>query len=123
MFDIASGELLLVALVALLVIGPKDLPRVLRVVGNWVGKARGVANQFRAGFDEMVRQSELEELEKKWAAENARIMAEHPAPEAEAERYDSAPPPEMTPLPEAPTAAPKAKKAPAKRPRKKAASE
>jgi sec-independent protein translocase protein TatB len=94
LFDIASGELLLVALVALLVIGPKDLPRVLRLVGNWVGKARKVAAQFRSGFDEMVRESELQELEKKWAEENARIMAEHPP-----QIYDSEPPPEMTPLP------------------------
>ncbi len=78
MFDIASTELLLVMLVALLVIGPKDLPKVLRVVGKWVGKARGVAAQFRSGFDEMVRQSELEEMEKKWQAENDRIMREHP---------------------------------------------
>ena len=66
MFDIASSELLLVVLVALLVIGPKDLPKALRVVGKWVGKARGVAAHFRSGFDEMVRQSELEELEKKF---------------------------------------------------------
>jgi sec-independent protein translocase protein TatB len=79
MFDIASSELLLVVLVALLVIGPKDLPKALRVVGKWVGKARGVAAHFRSGFDEMVRQSELEELEKKWKAENERIMREHPA--------------------------------------------
>jgi sec-independent protein translocase protein TatB len=79
MFDIASSELLLVVLVALLVIGPKDLPKALRVVGKWVGKARGVAAHFRSGFDEMVRQSEIEELEKKWKAENERIMREHPA--------------------------------------------
>ena len=68
-----------VALVALLVIGPKDLPRAMRVVGYWVGKARGVSRQFRAGFDQMVREAELEEMEKKWAAENERIMREHPA--------------------------------------------
>ena len=79
MFDISSSELLLVVLVALLVIGPKDLPKALRVVGKWVGKARGVAAHFRSGFDEMVRQSEIEELEKKWKAENERIMREHPA--------------------------------------------
>lgn len=79
MFDIASSELLLVVLVALIVIGPKDLPKALRVVGKWVGKARGVAAHFRSGFDEMVRQSELEELEKKWKAENERIMQAHPA--------------------------------------------
>jgi sec-independent protein translocase protein TatB len=78
MFDVAPTELLLVAAVALIVIGPKDLPKVMRVVGNWVGKARGVARQFRSGFDEMVRESELAELEKKWAEENAKIMAEHP---------------------------------------------
>lgn len=79
MFDIASSELMLVVLVALLVIGPKDLPKVLRVVGKWVGKARGVAAHFRSGFDEMIRQSELEELEKKWKEENERIMKAHPA--------------------------------------------
>ena len=82
MLDIAPSELLLVALVALVVIGPKDLPRVMRTVGHWVGRARGMARHFLAGFDEMVRQSELEEMERKWASENARIMAEHP-PEGE----------------------------------------
>ena len=91
MFDIASSELLLVALVALLVIGPKDLPRVLRYVGNWIGKARKVAAQFRNGFDEMVRESELADLEKKWASENERIMRDHPP-----EKYDSLPPPPVT---------------------------
>ena len=92
MFDIASSELLLVVLVALLVIGPKDLPKALRVVGKWVGKARGVAAHFRSGFDEMVRQSEIEELEKKWKAENERIMREHPAdPRAEVLGDDAAP--------------------------------
>jgi sec-independent protein translocase protein TatB len=78
MFDIAPTELLLVAVVALLVIGPKDLPRAMRVVGYWVGKARGVARQFRSGFDTMVREAELAEMEKQWKAENERIMREHP---------------------------------------------
>lgn len=77
MFDIAPSELLLVAVVALVVIGPKDLPRVMRFVGQWVAKARGVARHFRSGIDEMIRQAELEEMEKKWAAENERIMREH----------------------------------------------
>ncbi|WP_240653289.1 Sec-independent protein translocase protein TatB [Sphingomonas crocodyli] len=79
MFDIAPTELLLVAVVALVVIGPKDLPRAMRFVGQWVAKARGVARHFRSGIDEMIRQAELEEMEKKWAAENERIMREHPA--------------------------------------------
>lgn len=94
MLDVAPTELLLVALVALVVIGPKDLPKVMRVVGHWVGKARGMARHFRSGFDEMVRQSELEEMEKKWAAENARIMAEHPAEAHEATVTSLPAPPE-----------------------------
>ena len=79
MFDIAPAEFILFALVALIVIGPKDLPKAMRVVGRFVGKARGMAGQFRSGFDAMVREAELEEMEKKWKAENARIMAEHSA--------------------------------------------
>ncbi len=78
MLDIAPSELLLVAFVALVVIGPKDLPKAMRVVGYWVGKIRGVGRQFRQGFDTMVREAELEEMEKRWAAENERIMREHP---------------------------------------------
>lgn len=78
MFDIAPTELLLVALVALVIIGPKDLPRAMRFVGQWVARARGVARHFRTGIDEMIRQAELEEMEKKWKAENDRIMSEHP---------------------------------------------
>ena len=91
MFDIAPSEFLLVAFVALVVIGPKDLPKAMRVVGYWVGKARGVARSFRQGFDNMVREAELEEMEKRWAAENARIMAEHPA-SSEAESVAAAEP-------------------------------
>ncbi len=78
MFDIAPTELLIVALVALVVIGPKDLPRVLRTVGQWVGRARGMARHFRSGIDTMIREAELEEMEKKWREENDRIMRDHP---------------------------------------------
>jgi sec-independent protein translocase protein TatB len=84
MFDVAPTELLLVAVVALVVIGPKDLPRAMRIVGNWVGKARGMARHFRSGFDNMMREAELEEMEKKWKEENARIMAANPTPALEA---------------------------------------
>lgn len=83
MFDVAPTELLLCAIVALLVIGPKDLPRAMRTVGQFVARVRGVARQFRSGFDEMVRQAELDEMEKAWARENARIMREHPPEEAD----------------------------------------
>ncbi|SFP34447.1 Sec-independent protein translocase protein TatB [Sphingomonas rubra] len=98
MFGVDSSEFLLIALVALVVIGPKDLPKAMRVVGYWVGRARGVARQFRSGFDAMVREAELEEMEKKWAAENERIMREHPQPTADAAPYGdaAATAPEMT---------------------------
>jgi sec-independent protein translocase protein TatB len=89
MFDIGYSELLIIAVVALIVIGPKDLPRVMRTVGNWVGKARGMARHFRSGLDTMMREAELEEMDKKWREENERIMREHPL----------AQPFEMTPLP------------------------
>jgi len=79
MFGIDSSEFLVIALVALVVIGPKDLPRVMRTVGQWVARARGMAGHFRAGVDTMIRESELADMEKKWKAENERIMRDHPA--------------------------------------------
>ena len=79
MFDIAPTELLIVAIVALVVIGPKDLPKVMRTVGYWVGRARGMARHFRSGIDTMIREAELEEMEKQWREENERIMREFPS--------------------------------------------
>jgi sec-independent protein translocase protein TatB len=97
-FDVAPTEFLLVCLVALVVIGPKDLPKVMRVVGKWVAKARGVASQFRAGFDSMVHEAEMAEMEKKWADENARIMKELPTTEPVSDAPPAPPvPPEVTP--------------------------
>ncbi len=111
MFDIAPSEMLVVAIVAIVFIGPKDLPRVMRFVGQWVGKGRTMARHFRSAMDEMVREAELAEMEKKWKAENERIMREHadliegsatpavpepaaqlPAPEAEAPAVAATPP-------------------------------
>ena len=80
MFGIDSGELFIIAIVALLVIGPKDLPRVMRAIGNFVGKARGMAGHFRAGVDNMIRESELQDMEKVWKANNERIMRAAPPP-------------------------------------------
>ena len=78
MFGIDSQELLVIAVVALVVIGPKDLPRVMRAIGNFVGRARGMARHFRSGVDNMIRETELADMEKKWQADNDRIMREHP---------------------------------------------
>ena len=61
---LGGAEILVIGLVALLVVGPKDLPSLMRKLGKLMGKARGMANEFRASFDEMARQSELDELRK-----------------------------------------------------------
>src|SRR5215472_16389126 len=62
MFDIAWSELFVILVVALLVVGPKDLPKPMRTAGQWAGRARAMADQFRRSFDDMARQSELDEL-------------------------------------------------------------
>lgn len=78
MFDIAAPELLLIVIVAVIVIGPKDLPLALRTAGRWMAKVRKVSGHFRAGLDAMVREAEMEEMEKKWREQNDKIMREHP---------------------------------------------
>lgn len=62
--EIGATELLVIAVVALIVVGPKDLPLMLRKLGQFMAKLRGMASEFRASFDEMARQSELDELRK-----------------------------------------------------------
>ncbi len=57
-------EILLLGVLALVVIGPKDLPLMLRKLGRWTAKLRGMAQEFRSGFDELARQAELDELKK-----------------------------------------------------------
>lgn len=64
MFDIGWTELLVIGVVALLVIGPKDLPIVLKTVGAWVRKARTMAREFQAGVDDLIREAELDQLKK-----------------------------------------------------------
>ncbi|HEV8408667.1 MAG TPA: Sec-independent protein translocase protein TatB [Sphingomicrobium sp.] len=78
MFGVDSSELAVVAILALIFIGPKDLPKVMRTVGYWVGRVRGMARHFTAGIENMVREAELEEMEKRWREENERIMSVHP---------------------------------------------
>lgn len=90
MFDIGAGEVLVIAVVAILVIGPKDMPMALRTAGRWIGQVRRMSNHFRAGIDAMIREAEMEEMEKKWQERNAQIMRAHPGDE-------------MTPLPPEPS--------------------
>src|SRR6478609_2910751 len=86
MFDIGASEFLLIVVVAVIAIGPKDLPLALRTAGRWVGKMRRMSNHFRSGIENMIREAELEEMEKKWREQNAAIMAEHPPADAAAEQ-------------------------------------
>ena len=113
MFGVDSSELAVVAILALIFIGPKDLPKVMRTVGYWFGRVRGMARHFTSGIENMIREAELEEMEKKWREENERIMtldppdAHYPEPGqpdemppiAKPEETEEELPPEKRPLP------------------------
>lgn len=64
MFDLTSSKLLILGLVALIVVGPKELPMLLRTLGKYMGMIRRQANEFRAQFDDAMRETELEQLKK-----------------------------------------------------------
>jgi sec-independent protein translocase protein TatB len=85
MLDIGASEFLLIVIVAIVVIGPKDIPRALRMAGQWIAKVRRVSGHFRSGIETMIREAELAEMEKKWREQNEAIMREHPVPAASAE--------------------------------------
>ena len=82
MFDVGPTELLLIVIVAVIVIGPKDMPLALRTAGRWIGKIRRMSAHFRTGIDAMIREAEMEDMEKTWRERNARIMAEQPPGES-----------------------------------------
>src|SRR4051794_32399991 len=92
MFGVDSTEFVIVAVLALIFIGPKDLPKVMRTIGYWVGRMRGMARHFTSGIENMMREAELEEMEKKWREENERIMRLHPANAPESGAPDDMPP-------------------------------
>ena len=66
MFDISWGKLIIIGVVALLVIGPKDLPMVLRTVGQWMTKIRRMASEFQGQFQEAMREAEMTDLKKQF---------------------------------------------------------
>ena len=101
--DLSWSHILLLLVVALVVVGPKDLPKLMRKLGQWTAKARGMADQFRSSFDEMARQSELDELRKE--IENLRGM--RPLAETEKALNDAVKLPEVSLSPE-PAPAPEA---------------
>jgi sec-independent protein translocase protein TatB len=131
--DLSPAHIFIVVAVALIVVGPKDLPMLLRKIGQFVGRMRGMANEFKASFDEMARQSELDDLRKEVEAMRAAAtnnltvpdlglnearplahweMADTATPEVD--HYPSIQPPEPAEPPMSVTAEP----APAKAPRK-----
>lgn len=119
MFDIGASEFLLIVIVAVVAIGPKDLPRALRTAGQWIGKIRRVSGHFRSGIETMIREAELEDMEKKWREQNAAIMAAHPPAGAEAEAALAGPDPGTHTAADAPqtdAVAPESGTAPAKAP-------
>ena len=64
MFDIGWQELFIIAILAIIVVGPKDLPKALKTITLWLRKARSMAREFQSGVDDMVREAELEEFKK-----------------------------------------------------------
>jgi sec-independent protein translocase protein TatB len=126
MFDISWSELVLIGVVALIVIGPKELPGVLRMVGHWTAKLRRMAAEFQGQFQEAMREAELAELKKQvdeindsarnigrfdpLSYEPDRAAAAAPLP---AETPDRAPPPVLPAANETPAAAAQSEAAPA----------
>jgi len=91
MFGVDTSEFIVVVVVALLFIGPKELPKAMMTVGRWIGRIRGYAGHFTAGVENVIREAELEEMDRKWREENERILAVHPSD-------GNYPEPVMTPL-------------------------
>src|SRR5712692_1615783 len=122
MFEIGWGELLVIGVVALIAIGPKELPAVLRTVGQWMGKIRRMASEFQGQFQEAMREAEMDDLKKQVDEmtdtaksytnfdpigsvrnEIESAMAEKPAAASDtaAPTVPDAPPPAATPAPSA----------------------
>jgi sec-independent protein translocase protein TatB len=95
MVDLSWSHILLVVIVALVVVGPKDLPRLMHTVGRWMGKARQMADQFRKSFDDMTREAELDQLR----AEIDALRSSRPLADVESDLHKSVLPPEYGPRP------------------------
>jgi sec-independent protein translocase protein TatB len=79
MFDVGGGELLVIGIVALVVIGPKELPGLLRTAGNAMNKVRRMAAEFRGQFDEAMREAELDQAKKAFTDMNDAAQSAKPA--------------------------------------------
>ena len=118
MFDVDASEFLVVVIVAIIAIGPKDLPVALRTAGRFIGKMRKISGHFRTGMETMIREAEMEEMEKKWQEQNRKVMEGNPGVEMTAANGGGAemvplPPPRPTPEPEPEAASAEARAKPA----------
>src|SRR5690606_36425852 len=117
--SLGFNEIIILGVLALLVVGPKDLPLLFRKLGKWTAKLRGMAQEFRTGFDELARQAELDELKREVEALRrttnlSEIGREISRPLATLEDYAGVAKPAPAPLPErAPAPALEAAPAPA----------
>ncbi len=75
MFDMSWGEVMVIGAVALIVIGPKDLPRALRTLGNMIGKVRRLASEFQGQFNEAMREAELDDVKRQIQGVNDSVSA------------------------------------------------
>ncbi len=100
MFDIGWSELLVIGVVAIIAIGPKDLPLALKTVGQWVAKARALAREFQGSLDEMIRESELDKVKQEVqnAASSFDVTKDLEATKAEVEKALEMPSIEADPL-------------------------
>ena len=124
--EVGATELLVIAAIALIVVGPKDLPIMMRKLGQFLGRMRAMASDFRASFDDLARQAELDELRREVEAmrssrflDPVKLVAEETqADEVFADIHEGlAGPPEPLPAPKPKRRAPAKKKAAAKKPR------
>lgn len=95
MLDFGWSQIMLIAAVALIVLGPKELPRVIKSVTEWAGKARGLAREFRSSVDEMMRETELKNLKTEFETAASKAEAEfHQTIQSESVSFD-----ELSPKP------------------------
>ena len=80
MLDIGWQEIIILMLIALIVVGPKDLPRIVKTAGQWMGKARGYARDFQRTIEEAADATEIDAVKKEIDEANRELAAESPVP-------------------------------------------
>lgn len=105
MFDLGMDEIVLTTVVAIVAIGPKELPRALRLAGYWIGRMRRLSRAFHAGIDTMIREAEIKELEKTWSAGQDQVLAHYAELERQTKEQGASLPPALSEATSAPSMA------------------